>query len=93
MGDALRIEIDAATGHVFMIGPAVEVLQGEIALADRERSFNKMQIRTAVPTDLQEIVKIEAECFPAAEAATKSALQRGWLFTPTISGSSWMATG
>ena len=36
MGDALRIEIDAATGHVFMIGPAVEVLQGEIALADRE---------------------------------------------------------
>lgn len=71
MGDALRIEIDAATGHVFMIGQAVEVLQGEIALADRERSFNKMQIRTAVPTDLQEIVKIEAECFPAAEAATK----------------------
>lgn len=71
MGDALRIEIDAATGHVFMIGPAVGVLQGEIALADRERSFNKMQIRTAVPTDLQEIVKIEAECFPAAEAATK----------------------
>lgn len=71
MGDALRIEIDAATGHVFMIGPAVEVIQGEIALADRERSFNKMQIRTAVPTDLQEIVKIEAECFPAAEAATK----------------------
>lgn len=71
MGDALRIEIDAATGHVFMIGPAVEVLQGEIALADRERSFNKMQIRTAVPADLQEIVKIEAECFPAAEAATK----------------------
>lgn len=71
MGDALRIEIDAATGHVFMIGPAVEVLQGEIALADRERSFNKMQIRTAIPTDLQEIVKIEAECFPAAEAATK----------------------
>ena len=41
MGYALRIEIDAATGHVFMIGPAVEVLQGEIALADRERSFNK----------------------------------------------------
>lgn len=71
MGDALRIEIDAATGHVFMIGPVAEVLQGEIALADRERSFNKMQIRTAVPTDLQEIVKIEAECFPAAEAATK----------------------
>lgn len=71
MGDALRIEIDAATGHVFMIGQAVEVLQGEIAFADRERSFNKMQIRTAVPTDLQEIVKIEAECFPAAEAATK----------------------
>ena len=71
MGDALRIKIDAATGHVFMIGPAVEVLQGEIALADRERSFNKMQIRTAVPTDLQEIVKIEAECFPAAEAATR----------------------
>ena len=32
MGDALRIEIDAATGHVFMIGPAVEVLQGEIPL-------------------------------------------------------------
>ena len=30
-----------------------------------------MQIRTAVPADLQEIVKIEAECFPAAEAATK----------------------
>ena len=30
-----------------------------------------MRIRTAVPTDLQEIVKIEAECFPAAEAATK----------------------
>ena len=27
MGDALRIEIDAATGHVFMIGPAVEVLR------------------------------------------------------------------
>lgn len=30
-----------------------------------------MQIRTAVPADLQEIVKIEAECFPAAEAATE----------------------
>ena len=72
MGDALRIEIDAATGHVFMIGPAVEVLQGEIALADRERSFNKMQIRTAVPTDLQEIVKIEAECFPAGDRMTRS---------------------
>jgi hypothetical protein len=26
MGDALRIETDAATGYVFMIGPAVEVL-------------------------------------------------------------------
>ena len=34
MGGALRIEIDAATGHVFMTGPAVEALQGEIALAD-----------------------------------------------------------
>ncbi len=31
----------------------------------------RMQIRTAVPADLQEIVNIEAECFPAAEAATK----------------------
>ena len=34
MGDALRIETDAATSHVFMTGPAVEALQGEIALAD-----------------------------------------------------------
>lgn len=34
MGDALRIETDAATGHGFMTGLAVEVLQGEIALAD-----------------------------------------------------------
>lgn len=33
-----------------------------------------MQIRTAVPADLQEIVNIEAECFPAAEAATEASL-------------------
>ena len=38
MGDALRIEIDAATGHVFMIGPAVEVLQEaatKVSIAER----------------------------------------------------------
>ena len=33
-----------------------------------------MQIRTAVPADLQGIVNIEAECFPAAEAATEASL-------------------
>ena len=79
MGDALRIEIDAATGHVFMIGPAVEVLQGEIALADRERSFNKMQIRTAVPTDLQEIVKIELTPLGTNETVISAAQDQGTL--------------
>lgn len=33
-GGALRIEIDTATGHVFMTGPAVEVFQGETTLVD-----------------------------------------------------------
>ncbi len=33
-GGALRIEIDDATGHVFMTGPAVEVFQGETTLVD-----------------------------------------------------------
>ena len=49
MGDALRIETDAATGYVFMIGPAVEVLQGEIALADRERSFTRCRFGLLFP--------------------------------------------
>ena len=30
-----------------------------------------MTIRTATMNDLDEIAKVEAECFPAAEAATK----------------------
>ncbi len=33
-----------------------------------------MEIRTATLEDLQDIVKIEAECFPAAEAATAKSL-------------------
>ena len=33
-----------------------------------------MQIRTATPADLPEIRKIEAECFPAAEAAAEQSL-------------------
>ena len=33
-----------------------------------------MQIRTATPTDLDKITNIEAECFPAAEAATRESL-------------------
>ena len=45
-----------------------------------------MQIRTAVPTDLQEIVKIEAECFPAAEAATGAAIWTGAGAAATITG-------
>lgn len=34
-----------------------------------------MKIRTAAIEDLQDIVKIEAECFPAAEAATEKSLK------------------
>ncbi len=34
-----------------------------------------MKIRTATIEDLQDIVKIEAECFPAAEAATEKSLK------------------
>ena len=41
-----------------------------------------MQIRTAVPADLQEIVNIEAECFPAAEAATEASLSGRLAFYP-----------
>ena len=41
-----------------------------------------MQIRTAVPADLQGIVNIEAECFPAAEAATEASLSGRLTFYP-----------
>ena len=41
-----------------------------------------MQIRTAVPADLQGIVNIEAECFPAAEAATEASLSGRLAFYP-----------
>lgn len=35
-----------------------------------------MQIRTATSADLAAVVQIEAECFPAAEAATELSLAR-----------------
>ena len=41
-----------------------------------------MQTRTAVPADLQGIVNIEAECFPAAEAATEASLSGRLAFYP-----------
>ena len=41
-----------------------------------------MQIRTAVPADLQGIINIEAECFPAAEAATEASLSGRLAFYP-----------
>ena len=41
-----------------------------------------MQIRTTVPADLQGIVNIEAECFPAAEAATEARLSGRLTFNP-----------
>ena len=41
-----------------------------------------MQIRTAVPADLQGIANIEAECFPAAEAATEASLSGRLAFYP-----------
>ena len=41
-----------------------------------------MQIRTAVPADLQGIVNIEAKCFPAAEAATEASLSGRLAFYP-----------
>ena len=41
-----------------------------------------MQIRTAVPADLQGIVNIEAECFPSAEAATEASLSGRLTFYP-----------
>ena len=41
-----------------------------------------MQIRTAVPADLQGIVNIEEECFPAAEAATEASLSGRLAFYP-----------
>ena len=34
-----------------------------------------MEIRTAELSDLDAIAQVEAECFPAAEAATKKALE------------------
>lgn len=34
-----------------------------------------MEIRTAELSDLDAVAQVEAECFPAAEAATKKALE------------------
>ena len=34
-----------------------------------------MEIRTAELSDLDAVARVEAECFPAAEAATKKALE------------------
>lgn len=41
-----------------------------------------MNIRTAVPADLEVITRIEAECFPAAEAASKDSFARRLQFYP-----------
>ena len=44
----------------------------------------KMRIRTADMSDLKEIARVEAECFPAAEAATEEELKRDLLFIKII---------
>ncbi|MDY3225513.1 MAG: GNAT family N-acetyltransferase [Candidatus Faecousia sp.] len=41
-----------------------------------------MKIRTAAADDLQTLVQIEAECFPAAEAATEQSLARRLEYYP-----------
>jgi len=45
-----------------------------------------MKIRTATLNDLDALTAVEAECFPAAEAATKKTLKTAWLIMQTISG-------
>ena len=46
-----------------------------------------MLIRTATIEDLDAVTAVEAECFPPAEAATRSDLNSAWPITVTISGS------
>jgi hypothetical protein len=47
-----------------------------------------MKIRTATLNDLDALTAVEAECFPAAEAAQpqKRTLKTAWLIMQTISG-------
>lgn len=45
-----------------------------------------MQIRTATSADLAAVVQIEAECFPAAEAATELSLARRLALYPNHFG-------
>lgn len=45
-----------------------------------------MKIRTATMDDLEMIAAVEAECFPAAEAATKEEFAKGCNIIVIISG-------
>lgn len=45
-----------------------------------------MRIRTADMSDLKEIARVEAECFPAAEAATEEEFEKRLTFIKIISG-------
>ena len=46
----------------------------------RKRGRVKMRIRTADLSDLKEIARVEAECFPAAEAATEEEFEKRLTF-------------
>ena len=43
-----------------------------------------MRIRTADMSDLKEIARVEAECFPAAEAATEEEFEKRLTFYNTV---------
>ena len=43
-----------------------------------------MRIRTADMSDLKEIARVEAECFPAAEAATRRRIEKRLTFIKII---------
>ena len=45
-----------------------------------------MKIRKATINDLEELTKIEAECFPAAEAATERVFVGDWKFIQIFFG-------
>ena len=45
-----------------------------------------MEIRTALPEDLEAITRLEAECFPPLRRLARKASSDGWNITPTISG-------
>ena len=58
----------------------------KIAENIRKRGRVKMRIRTADLSDLKEIARVEAACFPAAEAATEEEFEKRLTFIKIISG-------